>query len=156
MCNALFETISTKPSFYLSCQVDCLFNLKTMAPRKTTVVDQHYLHITQFNFKCVSAFMFSSLLVVSTSLLLSTHWYCTDHHKQNKTKKTKTRVDQHTIFFNNRFNITHAFFKKQLLLPPNFKCVVVHMFSTEYTTVPGSYRVPCYSTVVVVEHHKHD
>ena len=103
-----------------------------------------------------SAFMFSSLLVVSTSLLLSTHWYYTDHHKQNKTKKTKTRVDQHTIFFNNRFNITHAFFKKQLLLPPNFKCVVVHMFSTEYTTVPGSYRVPCYSTVVVVEHHKHD
>ena len=58
-----------------------------------------------------SAFMFSSLLVVSTSLLLSTHWYCTDHHKQNKTKKTKTRVDQHTIFFNNRFNITHAFLK---------------------------------------------
>ena len=104
-----------------------------------------------------SAFMFSSLLVVSTSLLLSgTHWYYTDHHKQNKKNKTKTRVDQHTIFFNNRFNITHAFFKKQLLLPPNFKCVVVHMFSTEYTTVPGSYRVPCYSTVVVVEHHKHD
>jgi hypothetical protein len=83
--------------------------------------------------------MFSSLLVVSTSLLLSKYTLVLHGPPQTKQKnKTKTRVDQHTIFFNNRFNITHAFYK-QLLLPPNFKCVVVHMFSTEYTTVPGSY-----------------
>lgn len=107
----MFETISTKPSFYLSCQVDCLFNLKTMAPRKTTVVDQHYLHITQFNFKCVSAFMFSSLLVVSTSLLLSTHWYYTDHHKQNK--KTKQKPALINIQFSSTIDSTlHMHFLK--------------------------------------------
>jgi len=98
-----------------------------------------------------SAFMFSSLLVVSTSLLLSTHWYYTDHHKQNK--KTKQKPALINIQFSSTIDSTlhmhfiNSYFSHQT----SNKCVVVHMFSTEYTTVPDS--LPYYSTV---EHHKHD